>query len=66
VGSATLAAPYMPQTNQDLAIGQTQPGSTFLFPGLLDDPAIYGTVLSPAQVQRHYSLGKLQPLHTIV
>jgi len=64
VGSATLAAPYMPQTTQDLAIGQVQPGSTFFFPGLLDDPAIYGTVLSPAQVQRHYGLGITRPSTT--
>jgi hypothetical protein len=38
-------------------MGQAEPGSGFYFPGQLQDAAVYTTVLSPAQVQRHYRVG---------
>jgi hypothetical protein len=38
-------------------IGQAEPSSNFYFPGQLEDAAMYGTALSPTQVQHHYSVG---------
>jgi len=57
VASAALSTTYQPNTRSSLEIGQAEPGSGFYFPGQLQDAAVYTTVLSPTQVQRHYSVG---------
>jgi hypothetical protein len=57
VASAAVSAAYQPQTRGPLLISQSQPGSSSYFPGQLEEAAVYGTALSPTQVQHHYSVG---------
>ena len=38
-------------------IGQAEAGDNFYFSGQLQEAALYGTALTPAQIQRHYSVG---------
>ncbi len=56
-GSAAVTGAYQPQTGNVLEIAQGEPGDNLYFPGQLEEAAVYGTALSPAQVQRHYSVG---------
>jgi len=56
-GSGAVTGAYQPQTGNVLEIAQGEPGDNFYFPGQLGEAALYGTALSPAQVQRHYSVG---------
>jgi hypothetical protein len=55
-GSAQVAT-YQPQSGLPLTIGQGEPGSGFYFLGSIDEPAMYGSALSPSQVHNHYVLG---------
>jgi hypothetical protein len=57
VASAALSSGYQPNTRGSVEIGQAEPGSGYYFPGQIQDAAVYTTVLSPTQVQRHYSVG---------
>jgi len=57
VASAALPSGYQPNTRGSVEIGQAEPGSNYYFPGQIQDAAVYTTVLSPTQVQRHYSVG---------
>src|SRR5207245_172118 len=57
VASAALSGAYQPNTGNSREIGQAAPGGNFYFPGMLEEAAVYTTALSPAQVQRHYSVG---------
>jgi hypothetical protein len=61
--SATITS-YTPQTTKALEIGQGEPGSGFYFPGTIDEPAVYGTVLSASQVLADYQLGSQAPTPT--
>jgi hypothetical protein len=62
-GTATVTS-FTPQTSKALSIGQGEPGSGFYFPGTLDEPAVYGTVLTATQVQSDYVLGSQGPTPT--
>jgi hypothetical protein len=55
--STAVTNGYQPQAGNVLEIAQGEPGDNFYFPGQLEEAALYGTALSPAQVQRHYSVG---------
>ena len=55
-GTGTVTS-YQPQTAKPLAIGQSEPGSGFFFPGSLDEPAVYGSALTASQIQNDYVLG---------
>jgi hypothetical protein len=55
-GSA-LSAGYEPNGTAALAIGQSQPGDGFWFPGQVDEAAVYPGALTPAQVALHYRAG---------
>jgi hypothetical protein len=57
VASAALSTTVQPNSRASLEIGQAEPGANLYFPGQIQDAAVYGTALSPAQVQRHYSVG---------
>jgi hypothetical protein len=59
IASAALTAAHQPNTRNPLEIGQAEPGSNFYFPGQLEEAAVYGTVLSPTQIQHHYSVGTI-------
>jgi hypothetical protein len=56
VGSGTVAK-YQPQTDSALTIGQGEPDTALFFPGTIDEPAIYGSALSPSQVMNHFRIG---------
>jgi hypothetical protein len=55
-GTGSVTA-YQPQASKVLTIGQGEPGGNFFFPGIIDEPALYGSVLTAAQIQNHYLLG---------
>jgi hypothetical protein len=55
--SAPVSPDYQPQTSNALEIGQAEPADNFYFSGQLQEAALYGTALTPAQIQRHYSVG---------
>ena len=55
--STTATTTYKAQTVNPLEIGQAQPGGNLYFPGRLEEAAVYGTALTAAQVQHHYSVG---------
>ena len=55
VKSGTVRS-YTPQSGYAEAIGQSEPGSNFWFPGVVDEPAVYGGALSATQIQNHYSI----------
>ena len=57
VASAALSGGYTPQTRNPVLIGQGESGAALYFPGQVQEAAIYSTALTPAQVQRHYSVG---------
>ena len=63
-GSGKVSVAYQPQTTRPLAIGQGAPGSGFFFPGTIDEPAVYGSVLSASQVQNDYLIGTKGPSTT--
>jgi hypothetical protein len=56
VGSGTVSA-YQPQMGGWLEFAQGEPGSNFYFPGNLQEPAVYASALTPAQIHRHYTVG---------
>jgi large repetitive protein len=56
VASGTVSSTYQPQLTRALMIGQSEPGPSFFFPGTIDEPAVYGKVLSAAQIQNHYTV----------
>jgi hypothetical protein len=56
VASGTVTAAYQPQTRNPFEIAQSEPGGNIYFPGQLEEAAVYGTALSPSQIQRHYSV----------
>ncbi|HEX5415421.1 MAG TPA: N,N-dimethylformamidase beta subunit family domain-containing protein, partial [Chloroflexota bacterium] len=56
VSSGTVAS-YQPQASRPLVVGQSEPGSGFFFPGVVDEPAVYPTALTASQVQHHYLIG---------
>jgi len=62
--SSAAVASYHPQTTKALAIGQGEPGNGFFFPGVIDEPAVYGSILSASQVQTDYLLGSQGPTVT--
>jgi len=62
-GSAAVTS-YNPQTSAALAIGQSEPGAGFWFPGRLDEPAVYNTALSASRVQIHFQAGAAAPMST--
>jgi hypothetical protein len=55
-GSGTAAA-YQAQTGNPITIGQSEPDTNLYFPGRLQEAAVYGTTLTAAQIQSHYSVG---------
>jgi hypothetical protein len=59
VAAATtgVATGYQAQSGNPLEIAQSDPVAILYFPGRLEEAAVYGTALSAAQVQRHYSVG---------
>ncbi len=58
VASSTSAVGALPVVNGDWAIGSTGNGWANNFAGVVDEPAIYSTALTPIQVARHYVSGK--------
>lgn len=56
VASATISG-YTPQTTSAAAVGQSEPGAGFFFPGKLDEPAIYNKALTATQVANHWHTG---------
>jgi hypothetical protein len=56
VASSTISS-YSPQTSLALVIGQSEVGTSYFFPGSVDEPAIYAVPLSASQVQNHYLVG---------
>jgi hypothetical protein len=56
-GSGTTSAGFTASKAGPLALGQSEPGTNFWFPGRLDEAAIYGSALTAPQVQSHYKIG---------
>ncbi len=57
VASTAIATPpFNPNINGPLTIGMRSDGA-FAWPGAVDEPAIYGTVLSAAEITAHYQNG---------
>ncbi len=59
VASASLSGPADP-TGHSLLVGSWDGAGEF-FHGNLDEPAVYGSALSPARVQAHFDAGSTQP-----
>jgi hypothetical protein len=59
VAAATtgVATGYQAPSGNPLEIAQSDPVDILYFPGRLEEAAVYGTALSAAQVQHHYSVG---------
>jgi hypothetical protein len=56
-GSGAVTSAYQPQTGGMVEIAQSEPGDNLYFSGQLQEAAVYGTALSPTQVEHHYSVG---------
>jgi hypothetical protein len=57
VASGAVTAAYQPNNGNPIQIAQSEPGNNLYFPGQLEEAAVYGTPLTPIQVQHHYSVG---------
>jgi hypothetical protein len=53
--AASAGSAYAPNTSGSLRVGagRTEGAATFMFPGRIDETAVYNTVLSPARIQAH-------------